>query len=306
MRVRHAVSISGSLVACGLVVAACGGASGASVPHLMVIMLENRSYSDIIGNRFAPFVNHLARTYETATNSYGVGHDSLDNYLAILSGEFDQWSTGDCSPGAGCQSSSQTLVDQLHSRDVSWRAYMGSMPTNCDEHNDDNGTFAHSYGVRHDPFVYFPRLVREYCDSIEPATNMLTQLDSSTPPDFVWLSPSICDDGGGDDPCATIANADAYLARELPAIEKTRWYSEGGTVVLTFDEGNAAGQGQGEHLTGEGNHIPTIVISNSTRGAEPYARYVNHFGVLAGIERLYKLHCLEQACNGSNGRLPLP
>lgn len=275
-----------------------------TTPHVMVLMMENRSYQDVLGP--ARYQTLLARRYASFTNSYGVGHYSLDNYLAALSGRFFSWATGDCSPGKGCESSQVTLVNELSRRHISWDAYLGAMPANCAQQNADSGTVGHSYGVRHNPFVYFPDLVRSSCDRIQPSSRMLGQLNSATAPDFVWYSPQICHDGGGDESCATLANGDSFLAHEIPAIEKTAWYRQGGVIILTYDEGNGSGQGQGEYLTGAGNHVLTVVIAKQTLGKGPDNRYLNEFGILAGIERAYHVPCLAEACNAANGVLPLP
>ncbi len=277
----------------------------AAAPHIMVLMMENNSYSSVVGNPAAPYQTALARSYETATSSYGVGHYSLDNYLALLTGQFFSWSTGDCQPGPSCETSAPTLVGQLEARRLTWSAYLGSMPHNCDQQNADNGTVGHSYGVRHDPFVYVRALVRSDCSRIEPSSVMLRQLDSARAPDFVWYSPQICHDAGGDDPCATMAAGDRFLSREIPAIEDTSWYRHGGTIILTYDEGSGSGQGQGEYLTGAGNHVLTTIVSAATAHRGDYRSYLNGFGVLAGIERAYGLSCLAQACRRSNGILPL-
>ena len=269
-------------------------------------MMENRSYSEVVGSPSAPFQTQLSKSYETLTNYFGIGHYSLDNYLAALSGQFYSWSTGDCTPGPSCQSLDPTLATQLDNAQIPWDAYLGSMPYACDQTNYDNGTPGHSYGVRHNPFVYFPSLVKNDCQKIQPSSQLLPDLNSSSAPDFAWFSPEICHDGGGDEPCASIAAGDAFLSVEIPAIQATKWYAQGGVIVLTYDEGNGSGQGQGEYLGGNGNHVLTIVISATTKGKANYSAYVNHFGMLAGLEATYHLPCLAQACSKSNGMLPLP
>ena len=302
----------------GLLLTACGGPTAApaptstsiprasvpQAPHIMVLMMENQSYSDIVGNPAAPYETSLSKEYETATDYYGIGHYSLDNYLALLTGRFYPWSTGDCTPGSGCQSFNSTLANQLNDAHIPWLAYMGSMPSNCDTNDYDSGH--RSYGVRHDPFVYFPRLVKADCGRVRPAPEMISALNSSSPPDFVWLSPGICQDGGGDEACATIANGDSYLSKQIPTIQATRWYADGGVIVLTYDEGDGrGGQGAGEYLHGAGNHVFTVVISAATERIPDDNAYVNHFGLLAGIEKAYGLPCLQDACSPSNGLLTL-
>ena len=59
------------------------------VPHLdhvFVIMMENHSYSQIVGNPNAPFINRYAASHNTATNYFAVAHPSLTNYLEVVGG----------------------------------------------------------------------------------------------------------------------------------------------------------------------------------------------------------------------------
>ena len=269
-------------------------------PHIMVFVMENLSYSDVIGKSSAPYMNSLAKNYETATNSYALGHYSLDNYLGAISGNFYNWSTGDCTPGSSCRTSDTTFANQLDSAHIPWDAYMEGMPSNC---YTSNAGGSGGYGVRHDPFVYFTDLESNDCSKIQPSTGMLTALNSSSPPDFVWYTPDICHDAGGDSSCATLANGDQYLSSEIPSIQATSWYKNGGKIIVTFDEGD--GSGQGEFLTGNGSHVLTILISAATAGKPAYTPYVNLFGMLAGLEKAYNVACLAQACNANSGVMPL-
>jgi len=61
------------------------------IPHLdhaFVIMMENHSYGQIVGNPTMPFINGLIATKQVnlATNYFAVGHPSLTNYLEIVGG----------------------------------------------------------------------------------------------------------------------------------------------------------------------------------------------------------------------------
>ncbi|MBZ5702429.1 MAG: alkaline phosphatase family protein [Acidobacteriia bacterium] len=59
------------------------------VPHLdhvFVIMMENHGYSQILNNPNAPFVNHYAKSANTAKNYFAVAHPSLTNYLEVAGG----------------------------------------------------------------------------------------------------------------------------------------------------------------------------------------------------------------------------
>src|ERR1017187_3144105 len=69
-----------------------------SVPrpdHLVIIMEENRDYSEIVGNPLAPYINSLLTDSNTAvlTNVYSLASGSQPNYLALFSGS-DQGVSG--------------------------------------------------------------------------------------------------------------------------------------------------------------------------------------------------------------------
>ena len=54
--------------------------------HVFVIMMENHSYSQILNNPNAPFVNKYAKAANTANNYFAVAHPSLTNYLEVAGG----------------------------------------------------------------------------------------------------------------------------------------------------------------------------------------------------------------------------
>lgn len=268
----------------------------------MILMMENESYHNVIGNRSAPYENTLAKDYLTATHSYAWGHDSLPNYLEMIAGNAypSQGTKHDCSPSSCRPIAGTNLADQLQKASIPWKAYMGGMPSPC---YASNAGGKGGYGVRHNPFVYFAqgRQAPE-CGNDVPSTQMLAELNSTTPPDFVFYSPAICHDGGHDAGCSTIPNGDRFLASRIPAIMATKWYQDGGAIVLTWDEGNSNSGKFGDH----GGHVLTVVISSATRGASSNAAYVDTAGILRSVEHAYGLPYLGQAARTTSGSLPLP
>ncbi|MFI5091456.1 MAG: alkaline phosphatase family protein, partial [Terriglobales bacterium] len=96
----------------------------------MVIVEENHSYEEVIGNPAMPYLNSLASTYGLATNYTDLSHPSEPNYLGMISGSI--WDNpADLTPQADSYSGT-TLVDQLAAAGVSWKAYMEDMPAACD------------------------------------------------------------------------------------------------------------------------------------------------------------------------------
>src|SRR5262249_25167463 len=86
--VRSAAAL---LVAATLVAPAFGneGAVPKGVPrldHVFVILMENHSYNQVIGNPNEPFMNKYANEVNLATNYFAVAHPSLTNYLEVTGG----------------------------------------------------------------------------------------------------------------------------------------------------------------------------------------------------------------------------
>jgi acid phosphatase len=73
--------------------------------HVFVIVEENHSFMDVIGNPAAPNLNALASRYGLATQYYGVTHPSEPNYVALLGGSpfgvksDDATTCNGCTPG---------------------------------------------------------------------------------------------------------------------------------------------------------------------------------------------------------------
>src|SRR5689334_968899 len=56
--------------------------------HVFIIVLENEGYDVTFGaNSGALYLNALARNGALLKNYYGIGHNSLDNYIAMVSGQ---------------------------------------------------------------------------------------------------------------------------------------------------------------------------------------------------------------------------
>lgn len=49
--------------------------------HIVVVVLENHSYQEVIGSRYAPFINELAEHGISISNAFGEQHPSQPNYL---------------------------------------------------------------------------------------------------------------------------------------------------------------------------------------------------------------------------------
>src|SRR5215472_13148123 len=90
--------------------------------HIFVIVEENHSFTDVIGNPAAPNLNALASTYGVATNYFGVTHPSEPNYVALLGGS--PFTVNSDNPYYVQRVAAPSLISELDHAHISWKAYL--------------------------------------------------------------------------------------------------------------------------------------------------------------------------------------
>ena len=170
------------------------------IQYVFVIVLENEGYDVTFGpHSAAPYLARtLVRSGVLLTEYYGTGHFSLDNYIAMLSGQaatpetrddcetYAEFAATGTTPdgqaiGRGCvyPASVRTLPDQLAAVRRTWRGYMEDMgndparesttcghpaldavdPTQSAEPPSVRVPGGDQYATRHNPFVYFHSII---------------------------------------------------------------------------------------------------------------------------------------------------
>lgn len=247
------------------------------INHVFVIVLENEGYDATFGpNSKAPYLSKTLVSQGVLLSQYfGTGHASLDNYIAMISGQAATNETrADClkyadfvqtgltpdgqAIGSGCiyPSSIKTVADQLSAKGKSWRAYMGDMgsdptreaavcghPVLNTTDMTQNATAIDSYATRHNPFMYFHSIIdTTMCQRVVNLNLLKTDLLSvSTTPNFAFITPSLCDDGH-DATCANgkpggLVAADAFLQYWVPLIVNSPAFQRDGLLAIIVDEG---------------------------------------------------------------------
>ncbi len=255
--------------------------------RVMVVLMENEEYGDVIGSPAAPYTTALARRYGVMTNSYGIRHPSLPNYIALTSGS-TQGIASDCTD---CVVSARNIVDQLEGAGVSWGAYLEDLPKPC-----FLGARSGLYAKKHNPFAYYSNIVssRKRCSRMVGFGRLGSDLRHDRLPRYVWISPNMCNDGH-DCPMAT---ADRFLARTMPAL--LRQLGPHGLLVLTWDEGETD---DGCCGVASGGRIPTIVAGPDVRAGARASAPIDQYGVLASIEDAFVLARLGGAADARSGSL---
>ncbi|HEV7523487.1 MAG TPA: alkaline phosphatase family protein [Acidimicrobiia bacterium] len=237
---------------------------------MFVINLENENYTTSWGTTSpAQYLNGtLVKQGKLLTQYYGIGHVSLDNYIAEISGQSPNPNTqGDCvkfveftskgtdkygqALGQGCvyPRAVKTVADQLTAAGKTWRSYQEDMRTPCRHpaigENDQTlvARRGDMYATRHNPFVYFHSIIdspickRNVVDFAQLATDLQS---TTTTPNFSFITPNLCHDGH-DAPCVDnepggLVSADRFLAAQVPKILASPAYKADGMLVITFDE----------------------------------------------------------------------
>jgi phosphatidylinositol-3-phosphatase len=210
------------------------------IRHIFVVVLENKSYRETFSpDSPAPYLSSvLTKQGVLLKNYYGIGHASLDNYIAMISGQPPNEDTqrdcpvvsefvpstpmrdaGGVIVGRGClyPPNVPTLADQLERKNLTWRAYMEDMGKDPLRERDTCGhaiagsqdklltaTKSDEYADKHNPFVYFHSIIDDQprCDGHVVNLDKL-QVDLGTvasTPNFVFITPNLCEDGH-DQPC---------------------------------------------------------------------------------------------------------
>lgn len=263
---------------------------GGQPAHIAVILMENEEYGDIIGSASARYINRLARRYALARGMYAVSHPSLPNYLAITGGSTFGISS-DCTT---CTVTGTSIVDQLASAGISWRAYMEGLPRPC-----YTGDFAGDYAKKHDPFVYYTRVAanRAMCANVVPLGRLALDERAGALPRFIWITPNLCHDMHDCD----VATGDRFLARLVPPLLRSLGHN--GLLILTWDEGTSD---NGCCRLASGGHVATILAGPGARRGARMSSPADHYSVLQAIEDLFRLrHLRGAACACTPSLAPL-
>jgi hypothetical protein len=240
---RSRAVVRRAAVACACLLAVALAAAKPAQPkigHVFIIVLENESYARTFGpNSQAPY---LAKTLPAQgallRQYYGIGHFSLDNYIAMISGQAPNDATQlDCpkftdfeltSPkldangqalGKGCVYPAMVpmIGDQLDKVGKSWKGYMQDLgndstreveacghPVIGEDDPTRNKKPGDQYATKHNPFYYFHSFIdqKERCAAhvvnLRHLTDDLASIEST--PNYSFITPNLCDDGH-DSPC---------------------------------------------------------------------------------------------------------
>lgn len=251
--------------------------------HVFLIVLENHSAESVIGNPALPALNRLAQEGALATNSHGVAHPSLPNYVALIAGS----TFGSRSDDPRQTFSGPTLADALEAAGLSWKGYFQSMPS-AGYTGASGGPFG-VYVKRHNPFMLFPAIAQNPNRAARsvPLAQLETDLKSGQAPTFALIVPDNCHNLHRNlnclNPATLAANADAFVDQWVKAIQASSAWDDRAAIVITFDEA------EGRDERGGGGRIPTIVLTKTGPHGIRSDQDYNHYSLLRTLEGAWHL-----------------
>lgn len=274
------------LALCAVLLLTSVGQAAAGVPHIkhvFIVVLENKNYDETFGKDSpAPYLAQKLRSKGVLLRQfYAIAHESLPNYLAMISGQSPNGETqSDCqfytefSPGIptsdgqyvgqGCvyPPGVATIANQLEGSGFTWKGYMEDMnaaaPAGMEEpcrHPDigaeddtQSAEMGDQYAARHNPFVYFHSIIDfDTCQRNDvDFSHLQDDLEHrSTTPNYSFIVPNLCHDAH-DEPCVGgqpggLETANRWLKHNMPPILHSPAFEHRGLLIVTLDEAEDLG-----------------------------------------------------------------
>jgi hypothetical protein len=231
--------------------------------HVVIVMEENHSYSDIIGDTTdAPYMNSLAAQGALMTSSYAITHPSEPNYMALFSGTTDGLTADTCPYNAG---SAANLGSELLAAGDTFKGYSEGLPK-----TGSAACTSGAYARKHSPWINFTNVPA--ADSL-PFTSFPSSSDYASLPTLSFVIPNLNHDMHN----GTIKQADTWLKTNMSAYA-TWAKANNSLLIVTWDEDDYT----------ENNQIPTIIVGQSVTTGH-YDETINHYSLLATLEQMYGL-----------------
>lgn len=231
--------------------------------HVLVVIEENRSYSQIMDSRNRDaYIHQLAKRGMLFTQSYGVTHPSQPNYLALFSGSTQGVTSNFCP----LELNGANLASALFDQGLSFASYAESLPA--------GGACASGpYQRKHNPVANWPRLASANL----PFDDF--PKDFSRLPTVSFVIP----DQRNDMHDGSFAAADEWLKTHIaPYVD---WaFRHNSLLILSWDEDNGS----------EGNRVVTILVGPMVKAGTSDQR-IDHYSVLRTLLDCYNLPAMNAA-----------
>ena len=251
-------------------------ASVPQVQHVFVVVEENQSYDDIIGNPNMPYLNQLAAHGGLARGYYANTHPSLNDYFYLTSGHKATRRPGGLADLFDGRVSGENIASILKRHGKTWKAYAEDLPS-----VGYLGGNTELYVKRHNPFVFYKNIVEDRApsgtnqrDQIVPFARFAADWRSGVLPSYSFIIPNLINDahtsprthrGSGCGEADSLRQADQWLEQNLKPVIEAETFHRDSLLIIVFDEACDQGNKADHHSSpsrsnGGGGHIAGILV----------------------------------------------
>lgn len=258
--------------------------SGLKIPnfdHILVVLLENRDYSEVVGSKKMPVFNRLADENVLLTRYHAVAHPSLPNYIALIGGS----TFGINSDCTDCFLDQPSLPDLIEASGRTWKTYQEDLPSPCFVGSKGE------YAQRHNPFIYFDAIRNDAArcqKSVVPLTELDRDLQNNDLPNFAFIMPNLCHSGHD----CSISASDQWLSDLTGRLLDSPALGHKYLLFIAFDESerdNSSCCGLPEEA---GGHIPAVLVSPLAKKAFREDTPFSHYSFLKTVLAAWNLPAL--------------
>lgn len=226
--------------------------------HIVIVIEENKSFNQIVGNPAAPYINSLLQHGVLFTNSRGITHPSQPNYLALFSGSTHNITNDACL----LELSGDNLASNLFTKNFSFVSYSETLPETA-----YLGCIAGSYARKHNPLSNWLALAKFNQPFVE------FPQDFAKLPTVALVVPNLLNDMHD----GSIAQGDTWLAQNIGRY--AQWaLTHNSLLIVTWDEDNGTVD----------NQIATIFFGAVVNPGKS-SQQINHYTVLRTVSDIYGL-----------------
>ena len=240
----------------------------AAVPtpaHVVIVVEENRSQTNIIGNKSAPFINQLAANGAMMTQSFAEVHPSEPNYYALFAGSTLGVKENVCPVNGG---NTPNLGSELLTAGYTFVGFAESLPA-----VGSPACSAGKYARKHVPWASFTNIPGSHSLPFSAFPAPGNPQNYATLPTVALVIPNLDDDMHD----GSIAQGDAWLYQNLS--QYASWAKANNSLlILTWDEDDNTPR----------NQIPTVFYGANVRPGA-YSEPMSHYNVLSTLEEMYGL-----------------
>ena len=223
--------------------------------HVVLVLEENSSYSQVIGNSAMPYLNSLATQYGLATQYYADFHPSICNYFMLTVGQFIT-----CDDAFTGVVSDDNIVHELLAAGKTWKGYAESRGD------------ATLYDRGHDPLSYLSDVVNSPTQkqNLVSFSEFSSDLASNNLPNFSFITPNLIDDAHS----GPLQAADSWLQTNIGPLLTNPQFQKDGLLIITFDESTGSDSQHG------GGHVATVIVSAKARQGFQSTTFYQHESTL--------------------------